>query len=697
MDKKLGVVFLWHMHQPLYKDLLSGKYYLPWVRLHSTFSYLDMVSVLDDFPGIRCTFNLTPSLMWQLMDISASDDLDDIFLKLSAKDAAHLDEKEKVFILKNFFSCSLPTAIFPIRDYMGLYSKRGDDLSDSALKKRAKTFSVQEMRDLQVFFNIAWCGFTLKEKDPLVKELYERGGGYSEEEKRALLKRQHEVVKSILPLYRKMQDEGRIEVSTTPFYHPILPLLLDGSVKEGFDFKKDAVWHVEEAVRFYEKVFGRKPVGMWPAEGGVSKEIIPVMASAGIKWIATDESILHKSMQGQEYSRDDFVFSICDAAHGGKNIAIAFRDTNISNDIGFRYSGMPSEQSASDLFKNIMGIRAAVVNRKGSHVVSIILDGENPWPYYADGGKGFLSETFRLLNSSHGVETLTFADCADTRDRKKLKDLDSGSWIYGNFGKWIGSHQKTRAWKILEKTRKDLFSMGKPSKEALEELYIAEGSDWFWWYDDFGTELNFIFDDIFRLHLKNIYKLMGKEPPSYLDVPICDTATGHCGDAAGLMPPPVIDGRITDELEWGMARVAKTREISGEMVRTDSRLAEIAYGMDRENVYIMVRPAVDLMKGTGGKTVLAVDFASPGKVFIEIPFVEKGEGIFLKENGSGRRSNGTGIDTFAFKEVMELAIPLPRLGAKEASEINFTIALKKDGVALETWPAGNFFRLVVPE
>lgn len=516
------MAFLWHMHQPLYKDFLTGKYYLPWVRLHATYSYLDMISILDDFPGARCAFNLTPSLMYQLRDIAAGGNEHDVYLQLSRKDASHLTEENKCFILKNFFSCNFPTMIFPIERYRALFSKRGEHLRKKELKRRIKLFSVEDFRDLQVFFNLAWCGFTLKEKDPLIKGLLEKGSGYTEEEKAQLLKRQKEVVASILPAYRKLQEEGRIEISTTPFYHPILPLLCRGRSGEGFNFRKDAKWHVEKAVSFYEDVFGRKPAGMWPAEGGVSMEIIPILASEGIEWIATDEGIILETFKKKKVTRDDLVFSPFRVSRLFRcGVDIVFRDVNLSNAISFTYSGMSPEQASHDFFNNIMGIKKAVERRKGDHIVSVILDGENPWIYYPDGGKEFLSGIYRLLTSSDKVELVTLGEYLRThKKRKKTGDLISGSWINHDFKKWIGSPQKNKAWEYLLKAREEMFRDGEPSQAALEELYIAEGSDWFWWYDEFGTELNYVFDELFRMHLANIYRIMDKDVPGYLKEPI---------------------------------------------------------------------------------------------------------------------------------------------------------------------------------
>jgi alpha-amylase/alpha-mannosidase (GH57 family) len=521
MARKLSIAFLWHMHQPLYKDFISGQYVLPWVRLHATCSYLDMISMMYEYPYIKVNFNLTPSLIWQLLDISENESVDDVFLNAAKKDASHLDADDKCFILKNFFSCYPERAIFPVEKYKELYFRRENDLRKERLLEKADQFTEQDFRDLQVFFNLAWCGFTLREKDPIVRELLEKGSGFTEDDKLSLLKRQREVVALLLPTYKKLQDEGRIEVSTSPYYHPILPLLCKGESGQGFDFIEDAKVQVKRAVDLYESVFDRKPKGMWPSEGAVSPEIIPILADQGIKWAATDEAILLESVKGARIPRGELIYKVYDAVQDGKELSMIFRDVNISNAISFNYSNMSAEDASMDLFNNKIRIKWAMEPKKGEHVAAIILDGENPWPYYPNYGKDFLSRMYELISSYRSVETVTIGEYMASHEKKrKIKKLASGSWINANFRKWIGSPQKNRAWELLKKAREDLLSLQDPPKEALEELYIAEGSDWFWWYDEFGCELNHIFDDLFRMHLANIYKLTGKQVPGDLTMPM---------------------------------------------------------------------------------------------------------------------------------------------------------------------------------
>ena len=509
------------MHQPLYKDLSTGKCHLPWVRLHSTHSYLDMARILDDFPKIRCTFNLTPTLISQLMDIPAAADENDVYLELSIKDAGDLTADEKYFILKNFFSCDYAAAISPMKKYKELFLKRGPSPDGKFSREILSKFSVSDIRDIQVFFNLAWCGFTLKKGDSLVRALVEKGGGYDERDKRDLLARQKEIAASILPEYKKLQDSGRIEISTTPFYHPILPILCGEKGKGDLHWEADAMWHIKKAIELYSKVFGRKPEGMWPAEGSVSDNVVPLFAGCGIKWIATDEKVLASSLKDRGDAKVVNKFRAFTAGKFSRKISIVFRDNGLSDDISFKYSHMSGKEAAREFHGHLTEIYKFLGNKCKDGLVAVILDGENPWAHYPDDGKSFLSELYRLLSEDKDMETVTIGGyLGEHKKRLKIKHLASGSWIDHDFSKWRGSPQKDKAWEYLKKAREDMFSSGNTAENALEELYIAESSDWFWWYDEFGTELNFIFDDLFRMHLKNMYRLTGRDVPDHLNKPV---------------------------------------------------------------------------------------------------------------------------------------------------------------------------------
>lgn len=494
MKEKISLAFLWHMHQPLYKDFLTGEYLLPWVRLHATYSYLDMISMIERFPGIKGTFNFSSCLLWQLKDISSAKTIKDKYLALSLKNAKELSEEDKLFILKTFFSCHIKGDLGFHERYKDLRYRRGDNSEDEALLRRLKDFSEQEIRDIQVYFNLAWCGYTMRREEPLCGELIKKGSDYTEQDKKRLLDLQLKVVGRIIPLYKKAWEKGTIEITATPYYHPILPLLASSDKRSGF--LSDADEQVKRAVLFHKSVFGKKPFGMWPAEGAVSPEAVSIFSANGMKWIASCEGVLRESLK-DKFSQDD-TGRVYRVGSGSRQLDMIFRDEALSNAMSFNYAGM-SPEKASEKFMETIKRYNREREDPSSKLVSVILDGENPWPYYPKGGEDFLCQLYGDILSSPEVETVRVSEYLQRGvERQTIKSLHSGSWIARNFSKWSGSDEKDRAWDELCKAKSVALDSGIRSESLKEEILIAEGSDWFWWYDDFGGHMDLVFDDIFR-------------------------------------------------------------------------------------------------------------------------------------------------------------------------------------------------------
>ena len=300
--KPLHIAFLWHMHQPMYKDPLTGVYTMPWVRLHSIKGYYDMISLLEEFPEAKMTFNVVPSLIIQINDY-ADGRARDVFWDRSMKPAADLSFDEKKFILDNFFMCNWGTMIQPHNRYYEILKKRGmRQLTEDEISHAVKTFSTQEYLDLQVWFNLAWFGYKAVEKDKALSELIKKDKNFTEDEKRYVLESQIRILKELLPTYKRFQDNGQVELTISPFYHPILPLVYDtdmasrcmpwAKLPDRFHHPEDAEEQIRRGVALYKETFGRNPSGMWPSEGSVAPELIPCFQKEGIRWIATDEAIL---------------------------------------------------------------------------------------------------------------------------------------------------------------------------------------------------------------------------------------------------------------------------------------------------------------------------------------------------------------------------------------------------------------------
>jgi len=492
---------------------------MPWVRLHGVKDYLDMVKILENYPAIRQTFNLVPSLIEQLDDY-VNRTVKDKFLELSYKPADALTKEDKAFLLNNFFKINVEGVISFFPRYYELYFK----------KEAKRDFTPQDYLDLQLWFNLAWIDPCFRQNIPELKALVEKARFFSEEDKQIVLEKQIEILEDIIPTYKKFQETGQIEVIVSPYYHPILPLLYNTKIAKeaspkvtlprvNFSHPEDAYSQIKEAVESYQSHFSTAPCGMWPSEQSVSEHIVPLLIEAGIKWIVADEAILFKSLKLKKRNTrllyQPHLLKIKD-----RDLQIVFRDRNLSDLIGFDYHQRKTEDAVSDFLKHLADINNAF---KGKDIlVTVAMDGENAWEYFRNDGHDFLELLYQKISDSAFIKTTTVKEyLAHHPPVNQIKRLATGSWIFANFSKWIGSPYKNLAWEYLAKARLELDDpkLQLPEEKlalAYKQIYIAEGSDWFWWYgDDYGD-----FDILFRTHLSNFYTIIGKEVPSYLESPL---------------------------------------------------------------------------------------------------------------------------------------------------------------------------------
>ncbi|MBD3233759.1 MAG: hypothetical protein GF315_08550, partial [candidate division Zixibacteria bacterium] len=438
------------MHQPYYRNLKDLHFQMPWVRLHGIKDYYDMVAILDEFPDIKQTFNLVPSLIEQIEEY-VSGNASDSHLELSRKAPHELKDTEKNKILKQFFSAHFPTLIQPYTRYRKLHEKMPSGIT---------AFSDQDFLDLQVWSNLTWFDPIFK-KEPFLAGLIKKEERYTEDEKQKLLDRQIEILADIIPKYKELQQRGQVEVSVTPFYHPILPLLCDSDIakesdpgiklpKQRFSHPEDAETQVQAAIEFYEKRFGQKPLGMWPSEGSVSQAIIPIIAKSGIKWIATDEEVLALSL-GKSPDRNDNnnvstsgdLYYPYKVSQDDYELSVIFRDHVLSDRLGFVYANWNPEDAADDFIDKLMGIKAHLdrIGSKG-RLAPVILDGENAWEYYVNDGHDFLRQLYRKISDHPEIETTTVAEyIRNAKKPRNIKKLHPGSWINHNFNIWIGHEE----------------------------------------------------------------------------------------------------------------------------------------------------------------------------------------------------------------------------------------------------------------
>ncbi|MBV9669972.1 MAG: hypothetical protein JOZ43_03360 [Acidobacteriales bacterium] len=602
---KIRLCFLWHMHQPYYKDLRTGKYRLPWVRLHALKDYYGMVKLLDEFPGVHQTFNLVPSLLKQISDYvdgTASDALYDIV----AKPAGDLEHEERLLALQYLFQANETHMIARYPRFLELLqAKRGahDDLARVAVR-----WSDQDFRDLQVLSQLAWFDEFWIDGDPEVAALVAKGKAFDHGDQQLMLRKQHEILSSVIPAYRRAMDAHQIEISVTPYYHPILPLVCDTNIgrvsapgirlpASRFQRPEDAKLQMVRALEYADEVFGSRPAGMWPSEGSVSNEVLEIGASLKLQWVATDEGVLGRSIN-TFFSRNSEGILDPTSANGlyrvyryevaDTELGIVFRDHSLSDLIGFVYAGMPAKEAAQHFVQQLKQSAEPVLASGRDAVVSVILDGENAWEHFPRNGREFLRRLYGLLQADPLIEAETIGSAVQATpfsEAGKIRSITPGSWINSNFNIWIGAPEDNTSWDLLSAARTfyDQHANDSPSAAralALEELLIAEGSDWNWWYGpEHHTANDPDFDELYRDHLSNVYLALGATPPDELSLPIT-TAVVHKGfTPQSQYIHPSMTRETVSYFDWLGAAVLSA-EAEGAMHMASRRLSAAYAGFD---------------------------------------------------------------------------------------------------------------------
>ncbi len=698
---KLYLAFLWHMHQPFYYDWEKGWLSLPWVRLHAVKAYFDLPFILSSYPETKSNFNLVPSLLEQILYYEEGKQ--DLFLKLSLKPAAELDFEEKSFILKYFFSCHWDTLIYPFPRYHELLIKRRSDKPQD-IEKALEEFSTQDFLDLQVWFNLTWIGFG-HENHPVVSELKTKGRHFTEDEKKALLELHLEILKKIIPLYRKLQTKGQIEITFTPYFHPILPLIIDTDLARRnlpqaplpprFQHPEDASLQIKEGISFHERLFGVKPKGMWPSEGSVCPELIPIAAQAGVSWMASDEEVLYRSL-GR--SGPQVLLKPYRALFEENEVAMIFRHHELSDRIGFVYRGVSPDEAADDLIKTAKGL--AKTSGLKEPLLVLILDGENPWEYYPDGGRGFLGRLFEKISADEEIVSVTVSEYLENfPPQEAITNLYTGSWINANFDIWIGHEEENRAWELLARTRSIIDDPNAISPEAKKALLAAEGSDWFWWYGEHFTSLfDTEFDRLFRNHLRQVFLALGKEPLIDLSFPIKRAKAIEPEEPPVAFIKPVIDGRKTYFFEWIGAGRFMPATVGEAMYLGESLILALYFGFNLENFYLRLDFKQKILDHLSEEVVVKTILAG-GKHKVEIKFKPKAKDIsktFILARGPFRLY-GKDAGDISFQEILELAIPFENLGFVKGEKVNFYLEIFENGLLRERIPRSGNLTFTVPD
>lgn len=715
----LALAILWHHHQPYYPDDQAGENPMPWVRLHGVKDYFGMALHLQEYPEMRCTINLVPSLLAQIRAYTERGAVDRP-LAVSRLPAEHLSEEDALYLLDHFFMANPERMIRPYPRYAELYDRRapGKNTAREALRR----FRPQDFRDLQVWFNLAWVHPLAFEQDPDLRALLAQGRHFSEDDKHRLLAKHLEILGRLIPLHRKLAESGQVELTTTPFYHPILPLLFDRKLaREALPevrlphytggYPEDAAVHVARAVSYHAEVFGSPPVGMWPAEGSVCQEMIPLLAEHGIRWIATDEGILNRSTKGF-VGRDEHghvrnpghLYRPYRVQEAGKELAIVFRDHGLSDRIGFQYQRSPGEDAVEDLFRDLQAIRRAAP-AEDPLLVAIILDGENCWEHYPEGGVPFLRALYRRCTTTPGVRPVRIGEyLAEQPPRDTLPRLFPGSWIHHDFAIWIGHEEDNAGWNALDATRKHLVQRSRLGhippdriRQAWEELYIAEGSDWFWWYgDDHHSAQDELFDYLFRKHLQNVYLLLGDTPPPELSRPICRKGQRPIHSLPHSFLEVKIDGRETF-FEWLGAGRYRSRNERGTMAMVaHGPLDQLLFGFDTEHLLVRIDCDKIARQALADYDVLRLGFVAPPEMEVRVVH-PAGERPITAWMVHGRpATQGHASIQVAIERIVEIAVPLHLLDLKAGDEVEFFVELLQNKQSRDRAPREGTIRLQCP-
>ena len=716
---RIHLVLLWHMHQPLYRDPASRRYVLPWTRLHALKDYWGMVRVAEEFPQVHATFNVVPSLATQLEEY-ASGKFDEPWFTLAFSPADKLTDDDKSELLLRAFQANPDHLIGRWPRYKELFERTRS--ADPALAMH--TFAARDWRDLQLLSQLAWMDEEYLATDPVVSALSKKGSDFTEDDKQKLRAKQLELLARVLPEYRKAQESGQIEISTTPFYHPILPLLCDTDVARqanpgtplpspAFRHPEDAREQLVRARAYHERLFGRPPVGMWPSEGSVSNDALSIAAELGFRWFASDEGVLGRTLN-IGFGRDgDGVPSNADRLYaplrvrlGEREISGVFRDHYLSDLVGFVYSRMDSTSAAEDLYRRVRLV-ADRVHARGPLTLPLILDGENAWEYYPGNGREFLRHFYGRIAGDPEIRALTVSEAMrDAGEIATVQGIAPGSWINANFDVWIGDKEDVAGWELLgaardfyaqQLARRERGEAGAPSQQqfgaAYEALLMAEGSDWYWWFGPEHSSANDAeFDAFFRQLLSEVYQSLGREAPDELAEPIKQrSAPAHVVQPSAFLDVKV-DGRESSYFEWLGAGLYTPDRRDGSMHGRVQWLDQFRYGFSQDRFYIRVDFA-------GGKLGALQDaefrITLRGEEELRIVLHAR-EGKLLQQRVETKDFCLFGPQEMvvaACDQILELSLSRKLLGLGTRRTFSVVIALWEGGLPVDLLPAEGWFEI----
>ncbi len=707
----VDVVFLWHMHQPSYRDPLRGQVLLPWTRLHALKDYLGMVKLLEATPDVHVTFNLVPSLVDQLDDY-AHGRVDEPLWNLTLRPAEDLDERERVVALELLFRAHERNVLGRFRRYAELREQRGASTAEPDLRQVARRFSHQDLRDLQVLSRLAWVDRDWQAHDPEIRRLVAKGRDFDLHDQAVLAERERALLSAVLPAYRAAAAAGRVELCTSPYYHPILPLLCDSSAHHEahpgaplprlYRHPEDAFDQLARARERHAAMFGEPARGVWPPEGSLSEPALLELARAGARWTASDEAVLGRSL-GVTFEREahgglrqaELLYRPWRRATAAGDLHVLFRDRVLSDLIGFSYAHMEPVAAAHDLLARLRAVGESWQRRglSGRPVVGVMLDGENAWEHFVDGGRTFLGTLYGALQCDPQLRARTVSEALAEAEDWELPRVFAGSWIQADFSVWIGHAEDRRAWDLLGDARDALersrgYVASAAWEQAHEALRAACGSDWFWWYgDEHVTPDEFEFDLLFRRHVEAVYTHLGLMPPSVLSSPLIEARRApELQQAPSGTLAPTLDGQVTDAREWASAGRYEIPLCGSSMHRGVLHLRRLLYGYGAGCLHVLIeasQPTDALLE----QHEACVCFQGPRALRYRLRRTPAGLQVRREERSPNGWLTLATRARAASAQVCELSVPLHELTGMQASPcLALRVQLVQGGLPLEEHP-----------
>jgi alpha-amylase/alpha-mannosidase (GH57 family) len=591
-------------------------------------------------------------------------------------------------------------------------------------------WSLRDWRDLQLLSQLAWMDEEYLAKDPAVRTLSEKGEHFTEEDKAVLLDRQHELLAAVLPQYRLAAARGQIEISTTPYYHPILPLLCDSDIarvanphtplpQPAFKYPEDAREQLVRARQFHERSFGKPPAGLWPSEGSVSDQALEIAADLGFRWFATDEGVLGRT-KNIGFWRDASgypengpeLYTPWKLKRGERELVGFFRDHYLSDLVGFVYSRMGAEAAAEDLHRRIRAIGDREPEGRTA-TVSLILDGENAWEYYPGNGREFLRHFYERVSGDDQIRALTMSEAVEAAaDPPRLEGIFPASWISANFDVWIGHAEDVRAWDLLRaaraaferaKNRGGLRSPTTPGewtpdgRRAYEAVLAAEGSDWCWWYGPEHASANDAdFDRLYRKHLTDIYNALGEPPPDALAQPIKHAPEGARREAPTEYLDVQVDGRESSYFEWLGAGLYATDRRDAAMHGRQYVLGDLHYGFGPEHLWLRVDPIPEAVaKMPEFQLRLTVWDSRETQITVR---VEEGKlSGYVVEHGGLCLLHPQAVVSAAYEKILEVGLARELFDLRGRRELLLRVAMWRGGLPVDVLPVEGMLEVALGE